>query len=151
MKRILLLCGVFLLMSSSYAVSNQVIITKSDGTLLIMNCDDIADISFSGTISIEDQPKVAAIFELKQNYPNPFNPTTAIEFDLLKSGKTELEIYNSNGQLVKSLINSELNAGIHKVIWNGTDNHNTQVASGTYFYKVTTNNQTQFKRMLMLK
>lgn len=151
MKKILLLCGVFLLMSSSYAVSNQVIITKSDGTLLIMNCDDIADISFSGTISIEDQPKVAAIFELKQNYPNPFNPTTAIEFDLLKSGKTELEIYNSNGQLVKSLINSELNAGIHKVIWNGTDNHNTQVASGTYFYKVTTNNQTQFKRMLMLK
>jgi len=151
MKKILLLCGVFLLMSSSYAVSNQAIITKSDGTLLIMNCDDIADISFSGTISIEDQPKVAAIFELKQNYPNPFNPTTAIEFDLLKSGKTELEIYNSNGQLVKSLINSELNAGIHKVIWNGTDNRNTQVASGTYFYKVTTNNQTQFKRMLMLK
>jgi len=151
MKKILFLYSLLLLICSSYAVSNQVIITKSDGSLLVLNCDDITDISFSGTISIEDQPKIAAIFELKQNYPNPFNPTTSIEFDLVKSGMTELSIYNSNGQLVKSLINSELNAGIHKIVWNGTDNSNTQVSSGTYFYKVTTNNQTQFKRMLMLK
>ena len=60
--------------------------------------------------------------------------STTIEFSLPKSSLVNLTIYNMLGQEVKTLINRELNEGIHQVIWNA------EVPSGTYFYRLTTNN-----------
>ena len=85
-------------------------------------------------------------FSLSQNYPNPFNPSTTIEFSLPKSSLVNLTIYNMLGQEVKTLINRELNEGIHQVIWNA------EVPSGTYFYRLTTNNGfVAAKKMILMK
>jgi hypothetical protein len=90
-------------------------------------------------------------YELKQNYPNPFNPGTAIEFSIKEKGIVELKIFNSLGQLVKTLVQSELPAGFYSVFWNGKDEHNIDVSSGIYFYTLQVNNNTFFRKMILLR
>ncbi|KAF5044638.1 FlgD Ig-like domain protein [anaerobic digester metagenome] len=90
-------------------------------------------------------------FTLKQNYPNPFNPTTTIAYSLPEASKVRLDIYNVKGQLVKTLVNGDMPAGLHSVVWNGRDSNNAAVASGVYFYRVSSPKATQTKRMLLMK
>ncbi|MFA5498879.1 MAG: T9SS type A sorting domain-containing protein [Candidatus Cloacimonadia bacterium] len=80
------------------------------------------------------------------NYPNPFNPETTISLNLPKASEVELAIYNIKGQLIKKLINTHMEAGQHKIVWNGND-----VSSGLYFYKLTTPEGSLINKMMLLK
>jgi hypothetical protein len=88
---------------------------------------------------------------LLQNYPNPFNPETTITFNLPTAGQANLAVYNVKGQLVKNLANSQMNAGSHKLVWNGTDNNGRNVTSGIYFYKLSHNGTTETRKMMLMK
>jgi outer membrane protein assembly factor BamB len=90
-------------------------------------------------------------YELKQNYPNPFNPGTAIQFSLKEKSITELKIFNSLGQLIKTLVKSELTAGAYSIYWNGKDERNTDVSSGIYFCYLQVNNYTFSSKMVLLR
>jgi subtilisin-like proprotein convertase family protein len=85
-------------------------------------------------------------FCLYQNYPNPFNPTTNIKFDLPKNLFVSLKIFDILGKEVSSLINSEITAGSYNIEWNAS-----QYPSGVYFYKIETGNNTDTKKMLLIK
>jgi len=84
-------------------------------------------------------------FELAQNYPNPFNPTTTIGFTLTQRGEYNLTIYNVAGQVVADF-NGVADAGPQTIEWNATGQ-----ASGIYFYKLTTTNHADTKKMVLLK
>jgi hypothetical protein len=90
-------------------------------------------------------------FELAQNAPNPFNPNTSIRLSLPNAGETRLDIYSVNGQLVKSLVNGFMPAGIHNVEWNGTDATGHSVASGTYIYRLVNGDDVQVRRMVLVR
>jgi PKD repeat protein len=90
-------------------------------------------------------------FALDQNYPNPFNPTTLIGYNLPSASHVTVEIFNVLGQRVKQLVNEPQGAGRHEVEWNSTDQSGNPVASGVYFYRLTTSEQTLSKKMLLLK
>ncbi len=62
-----------------------------------------------------------------------------------------LEIYNIKGQLVKTLVNGEMPAGMHSAVWDGRDSKDRAVASGVYFYRISSPQGTQTKRMLLMK
>jgi hypothetical protein len=100
---------------------------------------------------IADQTPMPTEVALKQNYPNPFNPTTEIEFALPQAGPVKLNVFNVLGQQVRSLLSGQQAAGFHKVIWDGRDNSNTEVPSGTYFYKLEADNFSQTMKMVFLK
>jgi len=85
-------------------------------------------------------------FTLEQNYPNPFNPVTNIKFSIPKATNVQLTIYNSMGQEVKKLVNEFKNAGAYSVDFNASE-----LASGTYFYKLETNDFTETKKMTLVK
>ncbi|RCK72832.1 MAG: hypothetical protein IGBAC_0324 [Ignavibacteriae bacterium] len=92
-----------------------------------------------GTVSFiqrELQKLIPEKFELSQNYPNPFNSTTTIHLKLPESGYVEMDIYNSIGQKIITLIQKQLEAGSYTYNWNGTDNNKNAVSSGIYFYRV---------------
>ena len=74
--------------------------------------------------------------ELMQNYPNPFNPNTVIRYQLPASSDVKLSIYNTTGQLVRTLVNGEMPAGSHAITWDATDNSGQRVASGVYLYVI---------------
>jgi hypothetical protein len=90
-------------------------------------------------------------FVLNENYPNPFNPITTIKYEIPKNGNVRLVIYNIIGQEVATLVNTEQWAGKYSVRWNGTNQYGSQVATGTYFYVLKTNNNQSIKKMLLLK
>ncbi|MEJ2537087.1 MAG: carboxypeptidase-like regulatory domain-containing protein, partial [Calditrichia bacterium] len=91
-------------------------------------------------------------FELFQNFPNPFNPETTIKFAVPKLSRVKIVIYNSLGQEVRKLTDEEYNPGTYKIIWNGRDDLGLPVASGVYFYRMTTNQNNNFiKKLLLLK
>jgi len=72
-------------------------------------------------------------------YPNPFNPATNLRFRLTSPANVKLQIFNLNGQIVRTLVNGELPAGTHERRWNGRDQHGETVASGSYFYRLQVN------------
>ncbi|MCH8026875.1 MAG: T9SS type A sorting domain-containing protein [candidate division Zixibacteria bacterium] len=101
---------------------------------------------------IEDGEELLPMdYKLEQNYPNPFNPTTQIEFTLPRRSDVQILIYNSLGQLVKTLLNRGKPAGTHSVIWNGKNQAGNTVSSGVYFYKLTAGDFVQSKKMILLK
>lgn len=85
------------------------------------------------------------------NHPNPFNPDTRISFSLSSNNRVELHIYNIKGQLVKTLLDSWLNADYHDVPWNGTDNNGNPVPSGIYFYRLQTEDYNATRKMILMK
>ncbi|RMI06693.1 MAG: T9SS C-terminal target domain-containing protein [Calditrichaeota bacterium] len=77
-------------------------------------------------------------FELLQNYPNPFNPTTTISFDLPHATRITLHVFDVSGRQVRKLADGQYAAGSHQVVWDGRDDNGVQVASGVYFYRLST-------------
>ena len=98
---------------------------------------------------VNDVPKEKKMPEeigLLKNYPNPFNPTTSIAFNLAEATHVKIDIYNSTGQLVNSLLDKNMAAGNHSIEWNASD-----MASGIYFYKIRVEGMEAVKRLILLK
>ena len=79
--------------------------------------------------SVSEESGKKFTFRLEQNYPNPFNPSTRIKFYIEKTGFVSIKVYDPLGKEITSLVDEELNAGNHEVIFNGKD-----LSSGVYFY-----------------
>ncbi len=109
----------------------------------VLNIEFLAD-SAEGS----DLPPVV---KLSQNYPNPFNPETTIDYSVLEAGNVSIDIYNIKGQLVKTLINDYRNNGEYSVIWDGTDDNDRSVSSGVYYYRMRTKNDSDTKKMVLMK
>lgn len=90
-------------------------------------------------------------FSLYQNYPNPFNPGTVISFNIPRIGKVKLGIYSVLGELIKEFEESELNAGTHKIYWNGTDNNGSIVPAGVYFSRLEYDSRLLTGKMILVK
>jgi hypothetical protein len=89
--------------------------------------------------------------ELFQNYPNPFNPSTTISFSLPEKSYVTLTIHNVLGQRVKTLLSHELSAGTHSVVWDGTDAHGDDVASGVYVYRLMADEVVLSRKMVLAR
>lgn len=104
-------------------------------------------VSTSFTNSVEQfGDELPMSYSLEQNYPNPFNPETVIRFSIPRKTKVLLEVYNLLGQKISQLINQELNPSKYEVNFDGS-----KYASGVYFYKLSTADFTQTKKMLLIK
>ena len=97
-------------------------------------------------------------FDLEQNYPNPFNPTTTILYTLrsnvgsgAKAARTNLEVYNILGNKVKTLVDEVQIPGTYSIVWDGRNQNGDKVASGIYFYRLTRGDDTQTKKMMLIK
>jgi hypothetical protein len=89
--------------------------------------------------------------KLYQNYPNPFNPSTVIRFDISTGSFASLNIFNSRGQNVRSLLDSNLKPGSYSVAWDGKDDNGGVLSSGIYYYTLRSENYTKTNKMLMFK
>jgi hypothetical protein len=90
-------------------------------------------------------------YVLHANMPNPFNPETSIGFSLPVVGQVELVVYDALGQQVRTLVSTQLSAGVHAVTWDGRDEVGVQVSSGIYFYRLKVGDFMQTRRMTLLK
>ncbi|HXV13755.1 MAG TPA: FlgD immunoglobulin-like domain containing protein [Candidatus Krumholzibacteria bacterium] len=87
-----------------------------------------------------------------ESYPNPFNPSTTIRFALPKAETVSLAVYDVTGRLVRTLLDDARKpAGFFEAQWNGTDSNGRQVASGVYFFRLTTSTETLTRKAVLLK
>jgi hypothetical protein len=86
-------------------------------------------------------------YRLYPAYPNPFNPSTTITYDLPFNSEVELNIYNTLGQKVVTLVNQKQSAGRYQVKWNAANR-----ASGIYYFRLMTDRGfTETGKMLLVK
>ena len=121
---------------------------------------DFATIKYvQGTTTIEEKV-VSDQISFFQNYPNPFNHSTTISFSLPENTKNaEIIIYNFKGQKIKTFpvilsMSSRAESGGERqssIQWDGTNENNQPVSSGTYFYRIQSGDFTETKKCILLK
>lgn len=90
--------------------------------------------------------EIPSEFSLSQNYPNPFNPVTKIRFDVPASGKIKFAIYDILGKEIQSINENNLSTGSYEYSFDGTD-----LPSGIYFYRLSSGNFTDTRKMVLIK
>ncbi len=126
---------------------NQVYIIDRYSGLQILELD-------TTITGIPEQLTRPETFYLSQNYPNPFNPSTTIGFQIPQQSRSEfveLTIFNSLGEVVKTLASGKMNPGFHVYTWDGTGNAGEAVASGVYFYRLRAGKYSAVRKMLLLR
>ena len=89
-------------------------------------------------------------FALGQNYPNPFNPSTVIPYQLPVSAHVRLEVFNLLGQRLATLVDGMRSAGTHTAQWDATDAAGRAVGAGVYIYRLSSDDQTESRRMVLV-
>ena len=103
-------------------------------------------ISPSAVASADEEKTLPREYVLYQNYPNPFNPTTVIRYALPRGADVMLEVYDTTGRLVRTLLRGEQDAGEHEAVFDATG-----LASGAYFYKLRAGDFTETKKLLIVR
>lgn len=88
---------------------------------------------------------------LHQNSPNPFTSVTQMQYGLTSVADARLEVYDSAGQVVKTLVAGREEPGSHQVTWDGRNESGSRVAAGVYFYKLTAGDFTSTKKMVLVR
>ena len=114
------------------------------GEIIDMGCYE-----WQGTDNTNDELPITD-YELS-NYPNPFNPETYVEFSILADSEVLLSIYNIKGQLVKTLLDSNITKGPHRIIWDGKNESGQNVSSGIYYCRLKSDKQESIIKMILIK
>lgn len=100
-----------------------------------------------GSVGINNiSTEIPKSFMLYQNYPNPFNPVTVIRYSLIGNRFVSLIVFDALGKEITTLVNDKQNTGSYEIEFEGTG-----LSSGVYFYKLSTNNYFETKKMFLLK
>jgi hypothetical protein len=136
----------------TYAAGDQVQ-DINDEIMIMTNDNDLPVITIPITLVAVSNTDLVnpAVTALNGNFPNPFNPTTAIRFSLKEAGLVKLNVYNLKGQLIKSLVKSDMSAGNHQILWNGEDERGSSVSSGIYLYRMETKDYQATGKMMLMK
>ena len=108
------------------------------------------DTTNCGQVSIIDET-IPIAYNLYNAYPNPFNPVTILRYDLPEDALVNITIYDMMGRVVKTMLNSQQNAGFKSVRWNATNNAGQPVSAGLYLYTIQAGDFRQTKKMVLLK
>ena len=105
--------------------------------------DNDGQFEYSNIVEVEFIPNM---FELSQNYPNPFNPSTTIKFSLPVQTQLRINLYNMLGEQVASIAEEMYEAGYYKITFDAEG-----LSSGTYIYRLESNNFTETKKMILIR
>ncbi|MBU1099832.1 MAG: T9SS type A sorting domain-containing protein [Bacteroidetes bacterium] len=101
---------------------------------------------YGQVVSTEKTEELPTEIKLYQNYPNPFNPKSKIKYQIVKSGKVELVVYDLLGKIITSLVDEDKPAGTYEVEFDGEN-----LSSGIYFYELRVGDHSQQRKMILLK
>ncbi len=129
-------------------------INQADSSYLIKFIvrDDSSQTVSALNVTVEgDLVSVPTNFTLFQNYPNPFNISTNFSYFLEEPGSVKLTVFDAQGRKITDLVNGLQNPGYKTFLWRANDTNQNSLPSGTYFYRLEFNGQTQTKKMVIVK
>lgn len=138
-------------------------ITKDGLSFRFVDTSYVPGLTYRYAVELSDRNGRRILFEtedistpkllllLDQNYPNPFNPATTITYSIPASGLVRLRIYDSNGRLVRALVNESQPLKVHTVTWDGLRDSGDSVASGIYFIRLEFDGQIRTSKIAFVK
>jgi len=111
----------------------------------------IEELEISISPGVESEDTNPGLFMLHNPYPNPFNPSTTISYQIHEKTRVNLTVFTLNGQVVKTMVDNEEEAGYHSVIWYGTDSSGMKVASGIYLYRLKAGDFSKTQKMTFVR
>lgn len=120
------------------------------GRIVYTTLTDAAD-KLRGITTIKDETQNPEQFSLSEIYPNPFNPETSVKFTISDYSQVRTEVFDITGKSVKVLTDDYYHPGTYTLRWQGKDENNLSVASGTYFIKLSSGGRHLIKKALLLK
>jgi hypothetical protein len=112
---------------------------------------DMGALYFDQTSGIKLPPALPREITLHQNYPNPFNSNTKISFIIHDRSDITINVFDMLGRRVRSLLDSQLQAGEYSITWDGRSDRGVRLSSGVYFYNLKTDGFEDFRKMVILK
>lgn len=145
-------CGTFSVSPASYdlAAGQSVTVTVTfvgdhsgqTNCTIATGCGNVTAV-VNDIVAAEEAP---VAFSLAEAYPNPFNPSTTIAYSVPETQNVTLSVFNTNGQLVQTLVNGMVERGEHKVVFDASS-----LSSGVYVYTLQTANETAMQKMVLVK
>jgi flagellar hook assembly protein FlgD len=150
--RKLLLCSIAMIASVliANAQTDTLMINLKDNQVVKIAISDITKIQFDNVSAVGSQIENENL-RVSQNFPNPIKEHTTIEFEIAYPGTVDVLIYDINGTLRQKLECDNCRSGKNTLLWNCLDKNNNRVQSGVYYYEVHFNNETQLKKMIVVK
>jgi len=102
-------------------------------------------------VSVDASHQLPSNISVGQNYPNPFNPATHIPFQINKAEYTTLNIFDTRGRLINSLLNADLEPGNYELTWNSLDLAGQKVSSGIYFAVLSAGSEQSMIKLHLIK
>jgi hypothetical protein len=137
------------ILPSTNPVLHSSAINSEDSIFITYKDDNNVFIAYEvklSSISSRDNEYILKSYYLFQNYPNPFNPTTTIEFDLPRTSKVTLKIYNILGEDVATLVSERLSAGLYMYEWDASN-----MANGVYLYRLEAGDFIETRKMILMR
>lgn len=98
-----------------------------------------------------DLPELPNVTMLYNAFPNPFNPNTNLRYTVKEAAMVKIDIFNTRGQLIRSMTAFHNVGGTFSMNWDGTDQNGRAVGSGLYLYRMQSGNYQATRKMMMLK
>lgn len=151
LKRLFII--LFLFMLSFQTSASEMIVKKSDGSTVVFEISDIAEIKFEDITSISSNPGMLKKIRLiMQNiYPNPFSVSANINYSIINTSKVRIDIFNAEGRIIRTLKNETMKPGNYSDVWDAKNNAGEKVVTGAYFARILVDGKNSVKKMIFIK
>ncbi len=122
-----------------------------DGWSQLIACEIDGTFYGDSTVLAVEEPTLRPPTAELACYPNPFNPETNIAFDISRDSEVTITVYNLKGQRVRKLLDRQMEAGSHSIVWNGRDETGKSCGSGVYLIRMRSGQDTFTSKALMMK
>ncbi len=155
MKRTVIIAAVllFAVRADAQSVGDSLIVNLKNGQRVAIPFASIQKITFDSASSERVQASSSGTsgLQVSPSFPNPSRTGTNIGFSIPTPGSASISIYDSKGNLIRSLTMPNCAAGQNEISWDGLDDRGNSVTSGAYFYEVRFGNEVQAKEMVVIK
>jgi len=129
----------------------EIVAIDAAGNAITLTAKDTSYVTPNPTWVEEIKNQVPDDYVLYPNYPNPFNPTTTISFALPQAAKVQIQIFDVTGREIKRLVDQVFDAGVHSVVWNGTDKTQQKLSSGIYICRFSAGEVVINRKLILAK
>ena len=111
----------------------------------------LGEVAVPVDVEVEPAASIPLRFQLHANYPNPFNTATTIRFEMPQQETVRLTVYDLLGRAIRTLHDGPLEAGRHRIVWDGRSDARRPVATGVYFYRIEAGSFSASKTMMVVR
>jgi flagellar hook assembly protein FlgD len=141
----------FLAIRAEAQVGDSLVVHFKNGKTLTFALSEIQKITFDSLTESVPSKDPTHHLEVSPSFPNPAKSAATIDFSIPESGSVGIVIYDSKGNLIRSLEPRNCSSGKNEIIWDGLDKSGAKIPSGAYFYEVRFKDEVQVRSMVVIK